>query len=198
MDVQRINLQGNEDIVVIDNLFTFSEIAGFETNFMSLNYSIDNSNSLEVQSIPNKRLVHKLDPAVLNNINFYNEHTLNTVHQFVDPSKYGFWRSYINLGLHSDSHQIHVDYWFKEKSKTLIYYANKNWDPSWGGSTTFFSSDLKNVLYNCAFVPGRIVIFDGAIPHSATPQYFSADQYRFTFVTKFVEVNVLNGQSRVM
>jgi Rps23 Pro-64 3,4-dihydroxylase Tpa1-like proline 4-hydroxylase len=181
-------------IVVIDDLFGFSEISGFETDFMSLSYEINNTNSMEVQNKTNSRLVHRLQENTLKKLNFYNEKSLSIFHKYINSEKYSFWRSYVNLGIHSDQHHIHTDHWQENEGITLIYYVNQTWDRSWGGSTLFFDDSCNDIIFNCQLVPGRVVIFDSAIPHSATSQHYQAAPFRFTFVTKFVSNQSLSDR----
>jgi hypothetical protein len=181
-------------IIVIDDLFNFSEISGFETDFMSLSYEINNTNIAEIQNKTNSRLVHRLQETTLNKLNFYTEKSLSVFHQHIDKQKYSFWRSYVNLGIHSDHHHIHADHWQEGQGLTLIYYANQTWDRNWGGSTLFYDNNCNDIVYNCQFVPGRVIIFDSAIPHSATSQHYQAAPFRFTFVTKFVSNQSLSDR----
>jgi hypothetical protein len=186
MKIKNIEVSKDRSITIIDELFTFSEISGFETTFMSLPYEISNANSLEIQSISNKRLVHKMDQSRLENMKFFNKSTLPIIQEYIPTSVYTFWRSYVNVGIHSDQHEIHTDIWEPNTGITLLYYGNKTWDKNWGGSTLFLDDDCKDIIFTCSFIPGRLVIFDSSIPHTATSQHFSADPFRFTFATKFV------------
>ena len=45
-----------------------------------------------------------------------------------------------------------------------------------------FGLEAKNAY---EFTPGRIIIFNGTVPHSIRPQSFNAPQYRFTVSTFF-------------
>ena len=67
-----------------------------------------------------------------------------------------------------------------EKKDVLLYYANLNWKRQWYGETLFYSEDLKNIIHAIPYIPGRIVWFNGAIPHSIRPSSSMAPQYRFT------------------
>jgi len=66
------------------------------------------------------------------------------------------------------------------KTDVLLYYANLNWKRQWYGETLFYSEDLKNIIHAVPYTPGRIVWFNGAIPHSIRPSSSMAPQYRFT------------------
>ena len=95
---------------------------------------------------------------------------------------------YVNLGIPTDYNEIHTDVGGSilptNQFMTLLYYANPEWNLNWGGETVFYSEALDTVEFISFFVPGRIVIFDQAIPHSARTQSISANKYRFTLACK--------------
>jgi hypothetical protein len=98
---------------------------------------------------------------------------------------------YVNLGIPTDCHQLHTDIASSitniDECLTLLYYVNCDWNINWGGETLFYNNDLSGIEYTSFFKPGRIILFDGSIPHSARPQSFSSNQYRFTLACKFLK-----------
>lgn len=185
MNIDIIEFDRNRNLIVIDDAFTFSEVSGNYAETVSRKYSIYNSSDLEIQNLPSKRLGCPLemnDPIISN---IYSKERLEVFKDYIPQEKYYHWRSYMNLGIHSDPHKIHCDDFVPETGKTILVYMNRNWDLDWGGETTFYSDDRKKIKYVSQFVPGRIIIFDGSIPHSAKPQHFSAPPYRFTLASKF-------------
>ena len=176
------NLDG---IIVIDDIFSFSQLSGMYSYALVQKYEIYNSSDLESQNMTNKRLGCRLD---IDNQLFdiiFSENVLEVFEEHIPRDKYYPWRSYINLGIHSDQHLIHVDDPKPNESKTCLIYMNRKWDLNWGGETIFYDDQRKNIVYTSQFIPGRIVIFDGSIPHSAKPQHFDAPPYRFTLAVKF-------------
>ena len=75
--------------------------------------------------------------------------------------KYNYASGYV-FGTH---HELHSDY-PKDWGITVMFYLNKVWDVSYGGETIFInnSGDITNSVIP---KPGRVVIFDGSIPHAA-------------------------------
>ena len=64
---------------------------------------------------------------------------------------------------------------------------NLEWKDGYAGETLFYNDDLKDAHTVSSFVPGRITIFDGEIPHTIRPQSTYGPDYRFTisyFVNK--------------
>jgi SM-20-related protein len=70
----------------------------------------------------------------------------------------------------------------------VLYYANLDWLPEWWGETMFYNDDGSSIVHACRYTPGRIVVFDGTIPHAIRPQSAIGPQYRFTVTTIFTEV----------
>ena len=56
----------------------------------------------------------------------------------------------------------HVDH--ERSDYSLMYFVNSKWEKGWGGEFEFDSTNLKDKV---DFVPGRVILFDGRIPHKA-------------------------------
>lgn len=82
------------------------------------------------------------------------------------------------------------DYYFSHSHKNnivLLYYVNLEWKDGFAGETIFYENNLIDAKSVVSFVPGRIVIFDGEIPHTIRPQSTYGPDFRFTisyFVNK--------------
>ena len=61
-----------------------------------------------------------------------------------------------------------------------LYYANMHWDPEWGGETLFYEKDRKTIGLASPYIPNRLVIFDGKVPHTIKSQNLLGPSYRFT------------------
>jgi hypothetical protein len=90
-------------------------------------------------------------------------------------------KSVVNLSVPSHVHfpHTHVEKVF------ILYYVNLHWEDHWHGETLFYSEDHSEIDLAVKYVPGRLVIFDGTIPHSVRPQSMAADNYRFTYALAF-------------
>jgi hypothetical protein len=91
----------------------------------------------------------------------------------------------VNLSTPSDTHWAHDH----RGQVVLLYYINKHWKHDWAGETLFFNDDLSEVECTSIYKPGRIIVFDGEIPHSIRPQAVDAPTYRFT-LSLFFNKNV--------
>ena len=92
-------------------------------------------------------------------------------------------RIILNVVKSNDVHYIH----HHEGEQVLLYYVNLDWQDGWYGETLFFNpSNIKEVQYTSSFQPGRIILFDGSIPHAIRPQSIKAPKFRFTLSLFFV------------
>lgn len=90
-------------------------------------------------------------------------------------------RAILNLSTASDTNYAHQH----AQDKVLLYYVNLEWFDGWHGETLFFSENHKDVIFASRYTPGRLLAFDGSIPHSIRPQSHIAAQYRFTLALIF-------------
>lgn len=73
--------------------------------------------------------------------------------------------AYANGQTYGQAGEIHTD---TEATghKTVLYYCNGHWQPSWHGETLFYTPDRSEIIRAIVPKPGRIVIFDSNIPHA--------------------------------
>ena len=82
-----------------------------------------------------------------------------------------------NLVRSNDVHYLHIHH----NQQVCLYYVNLDWRDGWHGETLFYNPDnLKEIVYTSLFIPGRIILFDGSIPHAIRPQSVKAPKFRFT------------------
>ena len=96
-------------------------------------------------------------------------------------TKSKFKKCILNLVRSNDIHLTHSH----GDDQVVLYYINLDWRDGWYGETLFYSEDTKDVVFTSPFVPGRIVLFDGNIPHAIRPQSSAAPKYRLTISTFF-------------
>ena len=78
--------------------------------------------------------------------------------------------------------------WHNDKGPNRLFgaslYLNDEWHRDWGGETIFY--DLNDEITKAVLPkPGRVVSFDGRIPHSARPPLTAAHRPRYITVMKF-------------
>lgn len=92
---------------------------------------------------------------------------------------------YINFGTSNTVDLIHADVQEEGKNAyTILHYATHTWDPNWHGNTLFYCDDRESIIHGETFEPGKIVVFDSSITHSATPPSIKAEYARYTIATK--------------
>ena len=63
----------------------------------------------------------------------------------------------------------------------MLGYLNLNWRDGWYGETWFFDKfDFNKIIFASALAPGRIILFDGQIPHTIRPQSKVGPKFRMT------------------
>ena len=190
MNVEKIQIDDEREIVIIDDSLDIGKIINLYYDCCQLPYRIENSSVADVQRICDRRLKCVLpDENPMTSILLEeNSESLKVIKKYINSDEYGYSRGYVNLGLHSDVSQVHTD--DSRKNKTLLYYSNKNWEMNWGGETVFYNDKGTDYVKVIPYVPGRIVIFDGRIPHRANPMNMRlSPSYRFTVALKFQEMD---------
>ena len=82
-----------------------------------------------------------------------------------------------NLVRSNDVHYLHIH----DNQQVCLYYVNLDWRDGWHGETLFYNPDnLNEIVYTSLYVPGRIILFDGSIPHAIRPQSVKATKFRMS------------------
>ena len=190
MNVEKIEIDDEREIVIIDDSVNIGTINNLYYDCCQLPYRIENSSVADIQRICDRRLKCVLpdENPMTSMLLEENSESLKAIKKYISNDEYAYARGYVNLGLHSDVSQVHTD--DRCKNKTLLYYANKDWEMNWGGETVFYNDKGTDYIEVISYVPGRIVIFDGRIPHRANPMNMRlSPTYRFTVALKFHEKN---------
>lgn len=90
-----------------------------------------------------------------------------------------FYRSCLNISKSNTQHFIHTHF-----EDAILYYANPDWNDEQCGQT-FFYDNQKNIEFTSSYTPGRILLFDGSIPHDIKPPPDTGPKYRLTINTFF-------------
>ncbi len=108
-------------------------------------------------------------------------HLLPYIQECVDQSpwftKKKLHRTIVNLVRSNDVHQIH----HHKGDQVALYYANLDWQDGWYGETLFYDEfDESKIGFTTPYIPGRIILFDGTIPHAIRPQSVAGPKFRIT------------------
>jgi len=96
---------------------------------------------------------------------------------------------YINYGNNSTVDFIHCDNYnllSKNNNYTILHFANHTWNPNWHGNLLFFNDECTEIIQGIVPTPGKVVIFDANLNHSATPCNIKAEYPRYTIATKIL------------
>ncbi len=113
--------------------------------------------------------------------------TQNAVMSARPGEAYRPYRAYTNFAAYGDMLYTHVDCRPDQRELTALWYLTKHWDPEWGGETMFFDAS-GDAMFCASPRPGRLVLFDGAIPHVGRPPTRICYAPRFSFAIKLVAV----------
>lgn len=175
----------NRTIDVYDNIFSFEEMLKMFIEIRNFPYTATNFSDGFRSHIYGEK--HKLkyvfdsrDAAIeFGVIKRLNEIRKDFINEYV------VHRQYVNLATTSDFDTIHIDDNHLGKPKTALYYPHPDWNIHWGGHTFFFDESLENIVFTAAYRPGRLVLFDGAIPHCGSPPNHAAQDKRYILTSKF-------------
>jgi hypothetical protein len=107
---------------------------------------------------------------------------------------------YLNIMSFGDEGFTHIDGGVEDNVITCIIYMNPEWHSQWGGETAFYDGEftddfgdswyynhdiVKSVLPRC----GRVILFEGHIPHSVRPISKKCYMERRTLMFKLVNTN---------
>jgi SM-20-related protein len=92
-------------------------------------------------------------------------------------------RCYANRHTFGTEGYIHTDT-EREEDQTCVVYMDSIWNANWGGETSFYSKDLKEIVKSVMPQFGRTAVFPGNIPHCAKPVSRVCPQVRTTLMFK--------------
>lgn len=93
------------------------------------------------------------------------------------------YRAYTNYAAYGDMLYTHVDCPPDGRELTALWYLSSRWEPEWGGETMFFDK-TGDAMFCVSPKPGRLLLFDGAIPHVGRPPSRICFAPRYSFAIK--------------
>lgn len=97
--------------------------------------------------------------------------------------RYQPYRAYTNYAAYGDMLYTHTDCQPGQREITALWFLSTQWEPEWGGETMFFDAS-GDAMFCVSPKPGRLVLFDGAIPHVGRPPTRICYTPRYTFAIK--------------
>ncbi len=184
-----IETSNNKPIYVYDDLFDYA------TRLHFYNFIINSVFAIKGSDLPFKKdkqffsIYNDLELSLFGFTDTKAYAHLNEVHN-LESAVLKMVR--VNLSTNSEHNVPHCDHiapvYNPMVGITLIYYANLQWDISWGGQTLFLNEKLDEVVYCSLFKPGRVILFDNTIPHMILTPTTHAVEHRFSFVMQFENI----------
>ena len=162
-----------EGVDVYDNVFDLSKRFDIQESVKRCPYQIGWSDNTDISE---QYMYSNWTPEKLNSINFFSEFTEgHPLHEKIDPEK--FIRCIVNNDVCTNTHWTHTHI----NENVFLYYVNMDWQDHWGGETLFYDKKTSgDIIFGSRFTPGRVIWFDGEIPHTIKPQSRLAPKYRFS------------------
>lgn len=164
---------------IYDDCFTYDERAGWAKFIKNSLFRVDGSDydaKNQMQFYSSYSFEDIKNMGILDSPGFK---LISDDHNLLDrPLK----QARINLSPPGDHASIHTD----NKGLTFLYYANLEWELDWDGHTLFMNDTLSEAEYTCIYKPGRVVVFDGSIPHMILNPSHKAGAHRFSFAMQII------------
>lgn len=185
-DYEYVEADG-KPIHIFDNLFTYNEREKF--------YSWCSGQRFTNMGQDTGRLEHKGDFNLFSQL--FEEDVRNSGFWEMENTKYllplieGYEQAQarVNLSTLHDKNRFHCDTYGSDDVRTILYYPNMEWHSEWGGYTLFTNQEGNKLEYCSFYIPGRVVIFDGTIPHCISAPSIGAPAYRLSFVIQYARYN---------
>jgi hypothetical protein len=177
--MKSITTSNDKNITVYDDYFTQFEKQNYLYFLTQSLYRITGSDSFSDEK--QYQIFSSYSTNDLSQMGLLNSPGFAKISQNHNFDKMKLMQIRVNLGTPFEKNKVHCD----ENGVTFLYYANLEWKLDYNGHTLFMNDDLTDAEYTCLFKPGRVVVFDGTIPHMIMPPTTNAYGHRFTFVIQY-------------
>ena len=190
-------------IQTFDNVFTESILEKMTTECWNLDYKYGASDSnSEGEKIPTGLTTMGVD---LSNTFWYRQLWKFCSENIPELDNWTLARHHVNLFAPGENARYHTDQ-DRYGGLTVLFYASLYWDINDFGETKFLLSSQGNykediqvngtddypIILSVAPIPGRVVMFNGAIQHSATAL---RNEHRFTPTFQFIDHGLIGHQT---
>ena len=181
-----IKISNNKEIMVFDDLIPYATRSGIYRFINSSLFRPDGKDAGYPEDAGEYHLYSSYSKDDLNNMKFLEIPEIQPILKYVEG--YDIQQIRVNLSTLNDKNHFHSDgNNTKASIKTLIYYPNMKWNIEWGGHTLFADESISDIEYCTLYKPGRIILFDGSIPHCILPPTNLAPSYRYSFVIQYIK-----------
>jgi hypothetical protein len=188
MVMKKIKINDKE-ILIFDDLLSYAARASLYTFIVKSLFKTDGSDNEYAEDAGGYNIYSAYSIRDLEAMKFLDIPEMKEVLKHVEGYKIDQIR--VNLSTLNDKNHFHTDYVGTNVTsknvlnKSLIYYPNMKWNIEWGGHTLFANENMTEIEYCSLYTPGRIILFDGSIPHCILPPTNLAPAYRYSFVIQY-------------
>lgn len=162
MKLTKKNITNDQNIIIIDDLFSKDELTKIYITTASSNYKlwfVDNGTKESEYKFLQAH--YKADDFIHSNLGS----RLKKLTSNLTEKEYNLERAFAMCLRYGDNDYYHQDYFNKGTGLSLVLYTNTEWDSNWGEGVFF---EISDSIYRAFSVkPGRILIFDGTLKHKA-------------------------------
>lgn len=182
-----------KSVVVYDDVFSYQENLEIYQHICQLPFIRSNLDN----TFDNNKDIHIKWSALLKDphpiTNLFSDRYQQL--DFFNNKRIQVFRQYVNFSTSETVDMVHLDSQsFQQNCLTILHYANFTWNKNWHGETVFYNNNADEILLSTMIKPGRVVIFDSNIPHSARPPSKLAEYARYTIATKLL---VLDNETKL-
>ena len=160
-------------IETFDNVLTEQELILLNSKFTLLKYSNERDHPEDQPSGYSAELPQDIT-------DFLNQ----KVSENISTGDYAITRCYVNLISNTDVFKFHSDYFGNGTARTALFYVNLTYNIDHYGETLFVDGNQTKIIFP---KPGRMVWFDGKLPHSARSFNRLNNEPRFTIAIKYLK-----------
>ena len=186
MKHKSIQISTGKTLEVYDDIFSFTErnvmIQVIAQSYYKVNGSDGGMVNARSDSVP--QIYSSWTEQDLINTGFLNFSGFKTLDQKHNIFSKKIKQIRVNLSPPSERNYVHND----QAGLTVVYYPNLEWRIEWGGHTMFLTEPLDDIEYTCVNNPGRVVVFDGTIPHMVLTPTMLAPVHRYSFAIQFSNI----------
>jgi hypothetical protein len=176
-------LINNKRVEIYDNFFSFEEKHRFYNFALNSSYSLGRYASPIPESTKlGATLTCNFSIDDIISFSFFNN---KNIQKLINHNELKIDKCYITLSTSSDNYYYHIDN-RSGLGMTSLCYLNIEWDPTWEGETHFSNDNMDDIELSVTPKAGRLVLFDGSIPHKSSQPSTNSPHFRYVFVTKYV------------
>lgn len=183
--VKQITTAAGKDISIYEDIFSYQERRDFCTFIMSSFFRVTGGDSkVSPNVMKDYQIYSSYSQEDVEAMGFFKNENIQTILKNHDLDKRNTKQVRVNCSHLGEKNRVHSD----NKGVTLLYYANMEWELDWSGHTMFLTEDTQDCEFLSVNRPGRLVVFDGSIPHCILSPTILSPIHRFTFVIQYDEV----------